>query len=172
MRASLVLRLRKLMTQTAHFPSVVWHARRQALGQGKAGAIPKNNDNRYLLSYLLHLPQFTQTMADAPAVKPWSIDDKKKLQQLIDDGKVDISRTEDINYIDSVRHEYYSERDNVNFCRNFRNYACSVDIKEHYQGYHALLAAGGIVYCRVRILFYYLSNERHPVRSLNHRGCR
>ncbi len=38
-------------------------------------------------------------MADALAVKPWGIDNKKKLQQLIDNGKVDISRTEDINYI-------------------------------------------------------------------------
>ena len=60
-------------------------------------------------------------MADAPAVKPWGIDDKKKLQQLIDDGKVGISRTEDIDYIDSVRFKYYREHDKANFRRNFRN---------------------------------------------------
>ncbi len=101
------MRLRKLMTQTARCPSVVWQARRQALGQGKAGATHTKNDNRYLISYPLHLPQFTKTMADAPAVKPWSIDDKKKLQQLIDSGKVDIPRTEDIGYMDSFRFKYY-----------------------------------------------------------------
>jgi hypothetical protein len=95
------------------------------------------------------------------------IDDKKKLPQLIDSGKVDISRTEDIGYIDSVRFKYYRNRDNVNFRRNFRNYARSVDIEEHYRGYRARLAAGGIVY--IVILFYYLSIERHPVHSLNHR---
>jgi hypothetical protein len=47
MRTLLVLRLRKLMTQTARCPSVVWHTRGQALGQGKAGATPKND---------IHLP--------------------------------------------------------------------------------------------------------------------
>ena len=84
-------------------------------------------------------------MADAPAVKPWGIDNKKKLQQLIDSSKVDTSRTEDIDYIDSVWFKYYCERDNVNFRRNFWNYTRSVDIEEHYQGYRARLAAGGIV---------------------------
>ena len=99
-------------------------------------------------------------MADAPTVKPWGIDDKKKLQQLIDDGKVDISRTEDINYIDSVCFKYYREHDKANFCRNFRNYARSVNIEEHYQGYRALLAAGGIVYIVVCVYYsiIYLPN--------------
>ena len=99
-------------------------------------------------------------MADAPAVKPWGIDDKKKLQQLIDDGKVGISRTEDIDYIDSVRFKYYRERDTANFRRNFWNYACSVDIKEHYRGYRARLAAGGIVYIVVCVYYsiIYLTN--------------
>ena len=100
-------------------------------------------------------------MADAPTVKPWSIDDKKKLQQLIDSGKVDISRTEDIDNIDSVHFKYYRERDNVNFRRNFRNYARSADIEEHYRGYRAHLAAGGgIVYIVVCISYYiiYLTN--------------
>jgi len=43
MRASLVLRLHKLMTQTARRPSVAWQARGQALRHGKAGATPKND---------------------------------------------------------------------------------------------------------------------------------
>jgi hypothetical protein len=46
-------------------------------------------------------------MADAPAVKPWYKDDKNKLQKLIDDGKVDITKTEDTDYIDSIRHKYF-----------------------------------------------------------------
>ena len=93
-------------------------------------------------------------MADAPAVKLWGIDDKKKLQQLINDGKVDISRTEDIDYIDSVRFKYYRKCDKANFCRNFWNYTRSVDIEEHYRGYCAPhLAAGGIVY--IVVCFYY-----------------
>ena len=60
MRASLVLRLRKLMTQTARRPSVAWQARGQALRQGKAGATPKND---------IHLPQFTldHGIDDAPS---------------------------------------------------------------------------------------------------------
>ena len=99
-------------------------------------------------------------MANAPAVKPWGIDDKKKLQQLIDDGKVNISRTEDIDYINSVRFKYYRKRDKANFRRNFRNYARSVDIEGHYQGYRACLAAGDIV-CIVVCVYYsiiYLTN--------------
>ena len=60
-------------------------------------------------------------MTNAPDVKPWGIVNKKKLQQLINDGKVDISRTEDIDYIDSVRFKYYREHDKANFRRNFRN---------------------------------------------------
>jgi hypothetical protein len=34
-------------------------------------------------------------MADAPTVKPWCKEDKNKLQKLIDDGKVNITKTED-----------------------------------------------------------------------------
>ena len=82
------------------------------------------------------------TMADAPAVKPWCKDDKDKLQKLIDNGKVDISKTDNIEYIDSIRHKYFRERGNLNFRRNFRGYARSLMIAEHYDGYRARLAAG------------------------------
>ena len=91
-------------------------------------------------------------MADAPTVKPWSIDDKKKLQQLIDSGKVDISRTEDIGYIDSVRFKYYRERDNVNFRRNFRNYARSVTSRSTTEG-TALVLQQEEVYCILSCAF-------------------
>ena len=99
-------------------------------------------------------------MADvaAPSVKPWCKDDKGKLQKLIDDGRIDITRTKDIQYIDRVQHSHFRERDLVNFHRNFRSYARSVEIEEHYAGYRARLAARGIVFCPSSSYFnYYLT---------------
>ena len=93
-------------------------------------------------------------MDDAPAVKPWSKEDKDKLQTLIDEGKVDIGNTEDIEYIDSIRHKYFRERKVDNFRRNFRSYARSIEIEEHYAGYRARLAAGGKVSCVYLYLLY------------------
>jgi CHASE1-domain containing sensor protein len=81
-------------------------------------------------------------MADAPAVKPRCKEDKNKLQKLIDDGKVDIRKTEDTDYINSVRHKYFRERSDHNFRRNFRGYARALTIAKHYNGYRARLAAG------------------------------
>ena len=88
-------------------------------------------------------------MAEAatPTVKPWCKDDKGKLQKLINDSRINITRTEDIQYIDRVWHSHFCERDPVNFRRNFRSYARSVEIEEHYAGYRARLAARGIVFC-------------------------
>ena len=85
--------------------------------------------------------------ADAPSVKQWGKEDKDKLQKLIDDGKIDITKTDDTQYIDRVWHNHFRERDSVNFRRNFRSYARSVEIEEHYAGYRARLAARGIVFC-------------------------
>ncbi len=99
-------------------------------------------------------------MADvaAPSVKPWCKDDKGKLQKLINDGRINITRTEDIQYIDRVQHSHFRERDPVNFCRNFCSYARSVEIEEHYAGYRARLAARGIVFCPSSSYFnYYLT---------------
>jgi hypothetical protein len=123
--------------------------------------------------YPLHLPQFSLTMADAPAVKPWGIDDKKKLQQLINDGKVDISRTEDIDYIDSARFKYYRERDNGQLPPQLSELR---SLRRHRGALPRILRSSRSrtysVYCRVCLLFNYLSNERHHVRSLNHRRHR
>ena len=99
-------------------------------------------------------------MADAaaPSVKQWGKEDKDKLQKLIDDGKIDITRTNDTQYIDRVRHNHFRERDSVNFRRNFRSYARSVEIEEHYAGYRARLAARGILFCPSSSYFnYYLT---------------
>ncbi len=81
-------------------------------------------------------------MADAPTVKPWCKDDKDKLQKLIDNNKVNITKTDNIEYIDTIRHKYFRERENLNFRRNFRGYAHSLTIAEHYNEYRARLAAG------------------------------
>jgi len=99
-------------------------------------------------------------MADAaaPSVKPWCRDDKDKPQKLINDGRIDITRTKDIQYIDRVRHSHFRELDPVNFHRNFRSFARSVEIEEHYAGYRARLAARGIVFCPSSSYFsYYLT---------------
>ena len=70
---------------------------------------------------------------DLPAVKPWGIDDKQYLQQLIDRSKVDITRT-DHDYIDSVRQKYFRQRNKVNFRRNFKNYARSRELEDKISG--------------------------------------
>ncbi len=81
------------------------------------------------------LPFLHLTMANAPTLKPWCQDDKDKLQKLINDGKVDITKTTDTDYIKSVCHKYFQDRKVDNFRRNFRGYSRSLDITEHYDGY-------------------------------------
>jgi hypothetical protein len=63
-------------------------------------------------------------MADAPPpqVKKWGKQEKQLQAKLIKKGKVDLSRENDVEYIDQVRFKYYRERDDRNFRRNFRNY--------------------------------------------------
>ena len=55
------------------------------------------------------------TMANGPAVKPWCKDDKNRLQKPIHDGKVDITKTDEIEYIAFVFHKYFHEQESVNF---------------------------------------------------------
>ena len=74
-------------------------------------------------------------MDNAPAVKPWGSEDKELLQKLIDQGKVDITRTDDLAYIDQVKHKHFRSRETYNFCCNFRNYARSRELKDHLAGY-------------------------------------
>jgi hypothetical protein len=73
-------------------------------------------------------------MADAPAVKPWGKADKDQLQSLIDQGKVDIERS-NTAYIDQVRHKYFRSRAEHNFRRNFRQYARSRELEDRVAGY-------------------------------------
>ena len=65
-----------------------------------------------------------------------------KLQKLIDNGKVDITKTEDTDYIESIRLKYFQEQNVDNLRCNLRGYARALAIAEHYDGYQARLAAG------------------------------
>ena len=84
-------------------------------------------------------------MADALAIKPWCKEDEDKLLKLIEKGKVDITNTEDTEYIDSICLKYFREQKVDNFRHNFRSFARSVEIEEHFAGYRASLAARGKV---------------------------
>ena len=88
-------------------------------------------------------------MAEAatPTVKPWCKDDKERLLRHINNGRINITRTNNTQYVDRVQHCHFRERDPVNFHPNFRTFARSIEIQEHYTGYCARLAAGGIVFC-------------------------
>ena len=68
-------------------------------------------------------------------IKPWGKDNKKFLQKLINEGKVDIRRTSDVRYIDRIRVKYFRERDVQNFRRNFRTYARSRELEDQISGY-------------------------------------
>ncbi len=57
-------------------------------------------------------------MADGLAIKPWCKDDKNRLQKLINDGKVDILKMDEIKYIDPICHKYFREKERVNFFQN------------------------------------------------------
>ena len=84
-------------------------------------------------------------MADAPAIKPWCKEDKDKLLKLLEKGKVDITNTEDTEYIDSIRLKYFCKKKVDNFRGNFCSFACSVEIEEHFAGFRARLTARGKV---------------------------
>jgi hypothetical protein len=63
------------------------------------------------------------TMANAPPqMKKWGKQEKQLLAKLIKKGKVDLSRKNNVEYIDQVRFKYYCEHDNKNFRQNFCNY--------------------------------------------------
>jgi hypothetical protein len=70
-----------------------------------------------------------------PPIKPWGRADKDHLQELIDEGKVDIRRTADVRYIDLIRVQFFRGRDEHNFCHNFQNYAQSRELEDNLSGY-------------------------------------
>jgi hypothetical protein len=94
-------------------------------------------------------------MANAPTIKPWGQEDKDQLQQLINQGKVDITKTTNTDYIDSVWHKYFWARNNRNFCRNFRSYAQAHEHEDCLSGYYRE-RGGGIELYLLFILFYFI----------------
>ena len=89
---------------------------------------------------------------EPPPVKPWSQANKDYLQELVDTGKVDLERTSETKYIDSVRAKYFRDRDEHNFRRNFRNYARSRVLEDTLSGYRR--RGGGIILCLFSPSFY------------------
>jgi hypothetical protein len=63
-------------------------------------------------------------------VKKWGKQKKQLLAKLIKKEKFDLSRENDMEYIDQVRLKYYRKRDNRNFRRNFRNYIQEQEIED------------------------------------------
>jgi hypothetical protein len=88
---------------------------------------------------------------DPPPIKPWSTANKNYLQELIDHGKVDIGRSAETRYIDSVRAKYFRDRDEHNFRRNFRNYARSRELEDTLSG--ARRRGGGIVFLYIILIY-------------------
>ena len=73
------------------------------------------------------------SLAGIPKTKQWGKYDRQKLRTLIIEGKVDI---EDLSFdnIDSVHARWFSERQQRNFRRNFRDYAASFDLETALSG--------------------------------------
>ena len=86
-------------------------------------------------------------MADALAIKPWCKEDKDKLLKLIKKGKINITNTEDTEFINSIHLKYFHEQKVDNFRCNFRSFARSIKIEEHFAVYRACFAARDKVSC-------------------------
>ena len=69
-----------------------------------------------------------------PRVKPWGKIDNTKLQGLVSSGQVDITRDDDVKYIERVRFQFFRERELKNFRRNFRNFARAQELEETVSG--------------------------------------
>ena len=123
----------------------------ERIGVGMAGPahciyLEKTNNNTTNL-LRQHNDIFGERTMDnePPPVKPWSQANKDYLQELVDTGKVDLERTSETKYIDSVRAKYFRDRDEHNFRRNFRNYARSRVLEDTLSGYRR--RGGGIILC-------------------------
>jgi hypothetical protein len=111
-----------------------------------------------LVSTLLHtnsLSQFTmnpnnnrgnegEEEAQQRRIKPWGAADKRFLSSLITDGDVDIYST-DNGYIDRIREEYFPNRTERNFRRNFLNFSAEWDTEKAVEGGRRLEAGELIV---------------------------
>ena len=69
-------------------------------------------------------------MPDLPP-KKWGKVDKAALQDLIDDGTVDVSDLS-VRTIDAIRDEYFRHREKKNFRRNFRDFIAANALELEY----------------------------------------
>ncbi len=73
-------------------------------------------------------------MANAPQVKKWGKQEKQLLAKLVKTGKVNLSRKNDVEYIEQVRFKYYCEHDDRNFRQNFRDYVQEQELEDTVSG--------------------------------------
>ena len=66
-------------------------------------------------------------------IKPWGTSDKRFLSSLITDGDVDIYST-DNSYINRIREEYFPNRTERNFRRNFLKFSAEWDTEKEVEG--------------------------------------
>jgi hypothetical protein len=81
-----------------------------------------------------------------PPKKAWGQVDKDILQDLIDKGKVNITWTADLKYINQVRDKYFLSRNIINFRRNFCSYARLHELVDHLSGYRCEQRGGKVLY--------------------------
>ena len=73
------------------------------------------------------------TLAEVPRTKQWGKYDRQRLHSLVIEGKVNI---EDVTYenIDRVHAQYFPERQQRNFRRNFKDFAAAFDLETALAG--------------------------------------
>jgi hypothetical protein len=69
---------------------------------------------------------------DPPTVKPWKIADKQYFQKLINNGKINVTRT-DHDYINRVHHKFLSLQKGQ-LPVQFQDYACSRELEDEISG--------------------------------------
>jgi hypothetical protein len=74
-------------------------------------------------------------MAEDPPKKAWGQVDKEYLQDLIDKGKIDITQTADLKYINQVWDKYFLGHKSINFHCNFWSYARLQELEDHLSGF-------------------------------------
>ncbi len=63
----------------------------------------------------------------------WGKADKQYLADLVSAGDIDLSDISHL-YNESVRFEFFKHRSSKNFCRNFRDFAATLDLDTEYTG--------------------------------------
>jgi hypothetical protein len=92
-----------------------------------------------------------------------------KLKQLINTGKIEITKTADIEYIKKVRHDHFRHQDSNNFRQNFCSYARFQELKDHLSGYRQEQGGGKVFILSLNLFHDYFLRLPLPPLSLNFR---